>query len=51
MLHDLPLKFWPSDYDEATLRVWLVGVKGSIIVVSNPTKKDLKIIESFLSKE
>lgn len=40
----LDVKRWPSDYDSSTLLAWLKCCRGSIMIVVNPTKKDLQFL-------
>jgi hypothetical protein len=47
----LDIKRWPSDYDNNTLITWLKNVRGSIIIVVNPNKKDYQFLELYFSQK
>jgi hypothetical protein len=40
----LDIKRWPSDFDNNTLITWLKYVRGTIIIVLNPNKKDYQFL-------
>lgn len=48
-LKNLEVKKWPNEYDQPTLNMWLRNCANQIIIVSNPKKKDLQLVESILT--
>jgi hypothetical protein len=49
-LNNLETKKWPTKYDEATLFNFLFACKNSIVIVSNPTKKECELITNVIRK-
>lgn len=47
----LDVKRWPSEYDNATLLAWLKCCRGNVVIVVNPSKKDLQFLDQYFSNK
>lgn len=47
----LEIKRFPSEYDNNTLYTWLKSSRGGIVIVVNPTKKDIQFLEMYFASK